>query len=280
MLSAVLAKTTAQCAGCCRPITLLQSLQTHSAQVLMARSAEPDARSRGRHRRRGSREARSSMFDEGGSMFDRARICATVGCGRRYVKSKHRLCCSWCSVGGHTQRCDHDWSRLQSQRLRQEISECLMPGCGRAAGYGHTHCCTLCVWSSRRQQFRHTPACDERQALVAARRNSDATSSTAVNADHGTDADAGAGQNPGQGPTSGNMMMTTGLAGPSNISEIAEPILISSEDEEESSGATGSGLQQTSTGASTHPGGATASLNATPVSMAASLEASFLDALD
>ena len=54
-----------------------------------------------------------------------------------------------------------------------------------------------------------TPACDERQVLVAARRNSDATSSTAVNADLGTEADAGAGQNPGHGPHPGNMMMMT-----------------------------------------------------------------------
>ena len=89
--------------------------------------------------------------------------CTTPGCTRRYKFGQHRHCCGWCSIGAHTEGCDHAWLKVQMRALRTEVSVCTTIGCRRAAGRNHLHCCTLCVWHKGRQ---HTTHCQERQTMV------------------------------------------------------------------------------------------------------------------
>jgi len=100
----------------------------------------------------------------------RSRQCRTSGCVREYRKTRHSHCCSICSVGRHTARCDAEWDNFQHRRmraqrraLRSSLTVCMLPGCGRAAGLGHTHCCALCSISDGRE---HTGQCTNRQQYV------------------------------------------------------------------------------------------------------------------
>ena len=83
----------------------------------------------------------------------RSRLCSTTGCGRRYTKCRHAHYCSLCSMGAHTERCEHKWSRFQAASLRLRVSTCVIPGCDRAAGSGHTHCCSLCADTGGRSAY-------------------------------------------------------------------------------------------------------------------------------
>ena len=95
-----------------------------------------------------------------------SRQCMKPGCERHYVRCKHKHCCSLCSFGQHTERCDDDWQlfqeRQQRERSRTQITPCAT-GCGNFAGVGHVHCCTLCVRSQGRD---HTQQCQARQQLA------------------------------------------------------------------------------------------------------------------
>ena len=91
------------------------------------------------------------------------RQCMKPGCERHYVRCKHKHCCSLCSFGRHTERCDEDWQlfqeRQQRARNRTRITLCAA-GCGLYAGVGHVRCCALCVRSQGRE---HTEQCQARQ---------------------------------------------------------------------------------------------------------------------
>ena len=118
--------------------------------------------------RRTRRRRRGPVSGNQGSEEDligarRSRLCSTTGCGRRYTKCRHAHCCSLCSVGAHTERCEHKWSRFQAASLRLRVSTCVVPGCERAAGSGHTHCCSLCADTGGAQ---HMLACTMRQQYV------------------------------------------------------------------------------------------------------------------
>ena len=110
-------------------------------------------------RRRGSTDG----SDDEGPAARRTRLCSTIGCGRRYVKCRHAHCCSLCSMGHHTDRCDAKWTKFRAATLRLRVSSCLILNCQRAAGAGHIHCCGMCAPSDGAQ---HTEACTERQNLV------------------------------------------------------------------------------------------------------------------
>ena len=110
-------------------------------------------------RRRGS----AAGSDDEGPAARRTRLCSTTGCGRRYTKCRHAHCCSLCSMGHHTDRCDAKWARFRAATLRLRISSCLVLNCQRAAGAGHIHCCGMCAPSAGAQ---HTEACTERQNFV------------------------------------------------------------------------------------------------------------------
>ena len=96
----------------------------------------------------------------------RGTVCQNPGCGREYRRARHRHCCSLCSVGRHTPRCDDDWvayqrriSRAQQRVARRVLTVCENQSCRRVAGLGHTRCCTLCAWSGGRD-------CHARQQYV------------------------------------------------------------------------------------------------------------------
>ena len=127
--------------------------------------------------RRTRRRRESAGDGDEGPTARRTRLCSTVGCGRRYTRCRHAHCCSPCSMGHHTDRCDAKWARFRAATLRLRISSCLVPSCQRAAGTGHIHCCGMCAPSAGAQ---HTEACTERQGLVRAGRRAD-TSETASN---------------------------------------------------------------------------------------------------
>ena len=81
-----------------------------------------------------------------------ARICSTWGCGRAVHSIGRSTCCSACSVGRHTRRCQ----RNVKEALRMSITECTTEGCVLPVGYGHTSCCSTC----RRSWGRlHTDRC-------------------------------------------------------------------------------------------------------------------------
>ena len=97
----------------------------------------------------------------------RERQCAMPHCERYYVRCRHKHCCSMCSVGQHTARCDDEWRRYQERQIRAQaramITQCVVRACTRIAGVGHVHCCTLCC-RSRGQE--HTEQCQSRQQYV------------------------------------------------------------------------------------------------------------------
>ena len=98
---------------------------------------------------------------------ERVRQCAMPHCERYYVRCRHKHCCSMCSVGQHTARCDDEWRRYQERQIRAQaramITQCVVRACTRIAGVGHVHCCTLCC-RSRGQE--HTEQCQGRQQYV------------------------------------------------------------------------------------------------------------------
>ena len=84
-----------------------------------------------------------------------ARICSTWGCERAVHSIGRSTCCSACSVGRHTRRCQ----RNVKEALRMSITECTTEGCVLPVGYGHTNCCSTC----RRSWGRlHTDRCHGR----------------------------------------------------------------------------------------------------------------------
>ena len=98
--------------------------------------------------------------------------CNTPGCARssRTRKRFHNHCCSLCTVGSHTARCDEHWRRFQRDGARRRLSICAVSTCGRLAGLTQAHCCTLCQWSGG---ARHAAGCDERQRHARASAASD-----------------------------------------------------------------------------------------------------------
>ena len=86
----------------------------------------------------------------------RVRECITLGCQRVFAEPNHRHCCSLCSEGSHTSRCN----RRQRRRQRARITTCWQVGCRRRADVSHTFCCSDC----RHYQGRcNTQGCTERQ---------------------------------------------------------------------------------------------------------------------
>ena len=100
----------------------------------------------------------------------RGRVCATPGCGREYARTRHRNCCSMCTVGAHTARCEADFakfSRRLSRAMRREqrgaLTTCSTPTCLRVAGLGHHTCCRPCVDTGGGE---HTTHCSNRQNFL------------------------------------------------------------------------------------------------------------------
>ena len=63
---------------------------------------------------------------------ERERQCAMPHCERYYVRCRHKHCCSMCSVGQHTARCDDEWRRYQERHIRAQaratITQCVVIG--------------------------------------------------------------------------------------------------------------------------------------------------------
>ena len=97
----------------------------------------------------------------------RGRVCATPGCGREYARTRHRNCCSMCTVGAHTARCEADFAKFScrlSLAMRREqrgaLTPCSTPMCTRVAGLGHHTCCGPCADTGGGD---HTTHCSHRQ---------------------------------------------------------------------------------------------------------------------
>ena len=100
----------------------------------------------------------------------RGRVCSAPGCTREYLRASHHHCCSMCSVGGHTDRCDMDWHkysrrqrRAQERTSRGQLTACSIQGCLRVSGLGHHTCCSACEES---QGVEHTIHCTNRQQFL------------------------------------------------------------------------------------------------------------------
>ena len=99
----------------------------------------------------------AAMAASGGEEDEfRARICATPGCGRAVHTEGRSRCCSGCSQGFHSRRCDSFF--WQHQRI--SVSACIVLGCDRLAGQGHVSCCSTCKHS---QGTMHSVHCNKRQ---------------------------------------------------------------------------------------------------------------------
>ena len=115
------------------------------------------------------------------------------GCTREYRKIRHRSCCSTCTVGTHTARCEADhvsYNRRLRRVLRCEqrgsLTTCGNSACTRVSGVGHTTCCGLC---SDANGATHTTHCSNRQNLLMMQQASPTTMMTTAN---GRSGDTGA----------------------------------------------------------------------------------------
>ena len=147
----------------------------------LASSTAPAASAwrRRRHRRvNAARQGTDGLF-----------ACTISGCTRRYKYGQHRHCCGWCSIGAHTDRCDHAWQKVQMKQWRGSIiiSVCATEGCGRTAGQSHIHCCTQCAWSRGGQ---HTTHCQERQAVVLRRMRTSGVATSLTEIPYGASVEA------------------------------------------------------------------------------------------
>ena len=104
-----------------------------------AAGAEAGAASDGA-RRLGRRERRRAAATR---EVAHATQCSTPGCERSFRTRRcfHNHCCSLCTVGSHTARCDEHWRRFQRDGARRRLSICAVRTCGRLAGLTHVHCC-------------------------------------------------------------------------------------------------------------------------------------------
>ena len=84
--------------------------------------------------------------------------CATSGCDR-LCEATRAICCSHCSSGNHSRRCNR---RMKGQ-LRAILSTCLTLGCHLLVAQGHTHCCATC---RRTSGVQHKHSCKLRQASL------------------------------------------------------------------------------------------------------------------
>ena len=101
------------------------------------------------------------------------KICMEPGCRRQFVKSRHRHCCSLCTSGAHTSKCD----KLQKALLRGKVSTCATHGCWRWASHGHLYCCSDCKHGYGRF---HSHACFDRQEWAVAVLATSAATTTAT----------------------------------------------------------------------------------------------------
>ena len=113
----------------------------------------------------GGEELSDSVRPTGGS-----RRCQVRGCNREYRRTRHAHCCSFCTFGRHSTRCNNEWNRFCRRRdrarrdvLRGSLTICDNSFCRRVAGLCHTRCCSLCTNSQGRE---HTGSCNERQGFV------------------------------------------------------------------------------------------------------------------
>ena len=88
----------------------------------------------------------------------RLRCCITPQCGKLYLYTRHRHCCSLCrSSGGvaHARRCGALLRALTRGGLipRQNTAQCSTPGCPRGSGKGYRDCCSYCRYG------RHSGRC-------------------------------------------------------------------------------------------------------------------------
>ena len=89
--------------------------------------------------------------------------CATSGCDR-LCEATRAICCSHCSSGNHSRRCNR---RMRGQ-LRAILSTCLTLGCHLLVAQGHTHCCATC---RRTSGVQHKHSCKLRQASLVTSMN-------------------------------------------------------------------------------------------------------------
>ena len=101
------------------------------------------------------------------------KTCREPGCRRQFVKSRHRHCCSLCTRGAHTSKCD----KLQAALQRGKVSSCATHGCWRWASHGHLYCCSDCKHGQGRF---HSHACFDRQEWAVATLATSSTNATAA----------------------------------------------------------------------------------------------------
>ena len=95
--------------------------------------------------------------------------CSTPGCERCFRAGRcfHRHCCSQCTVGEYTDRCNSTWERYILRAARQSLPVCASDSCERVAGLQHIHCCQHC---KQTDGGNHDVGCDVRQQTVHVRR--------------------------------------------------------------------------------------------------------------
>ena len=131
----------------------------------------------------------------------RALICATPGCGRAVHTEGRSRCCSGCSHGFHSRRCD----TFFRQHQRISVSACIVLGCDRFAGQGHVSCCSTCKHS---RGTMHSDHCNWRQTRLV-RAGDSGTSNADVDAgDAGFPDSAHAASS--MAPLGDNVLATTG----------------------------------------------------------------------
>ena len=108
----------------------------------------------------GANSAHGAQGAEAGDDHNqRLRRCITPQCGKLYLYTRHRHCCSLCrsSAGAaHARRCGALQRALTRQGLIPSIhsTQCSTPECPRGSGNGYRSCCSYCIYG--RQSGRCT----------------------------------------------------------------------------------------------------------------------------
>ena len=106
------------------------------AQVMAWSTAAAEGGGHGRRHARRERQAYPAQHAA-------RQRCCTLGCERSFRTGRraHVHCCSQCSVGEHTDRCDHAWTKFIHRMARQNLSVFVVESCDRVAGLQHIHYC-------------------------------------------------------------------------------------------------------------------------------------------
>jgi len=115
----------------------------------------------------------------GPSPSSKIRYCCTPGCGRAYLRTKHRHCCSMCRRGLHSPKC----TSFQLALRQMSRTKCSVTSCTHLVNFGYETCCATCVTTLGVQ---HSQGCHDRQELLRTLSSDSSATATTARSRHNT----------------------------------------------------------------------------------------------